>query len=185
MTRYDDPAGRRRPRRPRLATSPLLLVVAGLVVAGPVVAFFTPAVLPGVLNDARSRVPWFPEPGCAVTVIEVVAPPEVVGAVRTAVAGVRGRKLPDGTCAQVRVRDQVPSDTVGGSEVLPPGRAPHVWISDSSLWAGRVRSWRLTGAGSFGSTPVVLVTNPATRAASGWGTAAPSWLAALDGTHPL
>ncbi|MDQ1289667.1 MAG: Ca-activated chloride channel, partial [Actinomycetota bacterium] len=40
-------------------------------------------------------------------------------------------------------------------------------------------------AGSFGSTPVVLVTNPATRAASGWGTAAPSWLAALDGTHPL
>lgn len=162
-----------------------LLAVPAVTVLVLLAALATPSVLPGFLPGVRAYLPWFPSATCPPTTIEVVTPLEITSAVQNAVAAVQGRELPDGTCSQIQVRAQAPHDTVDGSTVLPPTRAPHVWISDSSLWAGQVHSWKLQKAGSFGSTPVVLVSNASTLAPLGWQKEAPSWLSALDGARPL
>jgi Ca-activated chloride channel family protein len=177
------PPGRAPGRRGRVVA-----LGAAVVTVLAMVALTVPGVLPNVLAGPRSVLPWFPPHDCSpdtVVVVEVVVAPVVEAAVGEAVAGVQGARLRDGGCVRVQVRAQAPADTVSGSSVVPPGSAPQLWVSDSSLWAGQVHDWPITPAGSFGTTPVVLVSSSPTIAATGWSDAAPSWTAALDGSRPL
>jgi hypothetical protein len=161
-------------------------LAALLVVPVSVVVLVRPGVLPGVPAGTRGYLPWSAGT-CRSTVLDVVVAPAVEVAVSQVVAAAEGSRLPDGTCLHVRLRAQAPADTVSGSAVLPQGSAPHLWVADSSLWVGQVRAWSLRRAGSFGSTPVVLVSGAAAVAAAGWSSAgaAPSWRTALDGSVPL
>ena len=114
----------------------------------------------------------------------MVVAPVVAEAVTEAVTGVQGANLGGDECLRVQVRSQTPFDTVSGSSVLPSASAPQLWVADSSLWVGQVRAWPLQLSGSFGSTPVVLVTNSQTQAAAGWASA-PSWTVVMDGSRQL
>jgi hypothetical protein len=139
---------------------------------------------PGPLRDLRSRLP-FGSTGCRTTMIEIVVSPTLQNAVTQLLAPVQGQRLTDDSCLRTRVRAQDDPDTVAGSEVLPASQAPQLWISESSLWPARVRAWRLEPVGSFGTSPVVLVTSTSLVDKLGWRATAPTWRSALDGSHTL
>jgi hypothetical protein len=164
-------------------------MTAGLVSAVLVAllaALAIPAALPGVLPGVRGVLPWFPaRAACASTTVEVVAPPSVQALVNTVIAPVQGHLLDDGTCLEVRVRAQEPAETVTSSDVLPPAQAPQVWISDSTLWSALLTRWKTQQVGSLGTSPVVLVSSASAVTRLGWASRPPSWIQAMDGTHPL
>ena len=169
------PAARRAGRGRRAAwvgAAAAVLVVAAVSV---------PSVAPGVFTDVRARLPWnATAQGCAGTVtVEVVVAPAVEAPVTALVAGVRGRRLDAGSCLAVRVRAQDPLDTVEGAAVLPPSRAPQVWVGDSSLWTRRLTRWEHRRAGSLGVSPVVLLGAQSRVDASGWTANPPTWTALL------
>jgi len=161
--------------------------VGGVLVLA--LAFCLPFVLPGVLPGARGALPWFPAAACTrTTVIQVVSTPLVGSAATDATAPLAGRRLSDGSCLTVQVREQAADDTVSSAAVLPPSRAPQLWISDSSLWLPRVNRWKQRVAGSFGSTPVIMVSNGNTiysPANAEWVKATHTWADIFGHAQPL
>ncbi|TFV90442.1 substrate-binding domain-containing protein [Blastococcus sp. CT_GayMR16] len=93
--------------------------------------------------------------------------------------------LDDGLCAVPDVTAQEPLQTVGDLGALDADALPGVWVPDSSLWAGRAGEAPLEGAGSMGSSPVVLATSRAVGDALGWTAQVPSWGQALATDRPL
>jgi hypothetical protein len=79
-----------------------------------------------------------------------------------------------GPCVSARVIDREPADALSD---IGGGGAPDVWVADSSMWAARaaVEGIELETLGSFGSTPVGVVTGRAAAEALGWAAEAPSW----------
>ena len=165
------PAGWRRRRAAWVGAAAAVLVVAAVSVP----------VAPGVFTDVRARLPWNAAPqGCAGTVtVEAVVAPAVEAPVTALVAGLRGHRLDGGSCLAVRVRAQDPLDTVEGAAVLPPSRAPQVWVGDSSLWTQRLTRWEHRHVGSLGASPVVLLGAQSRVDASGWTASPPTWTALL------
>ncbi|HEY6793243.1 MAG TPA: hypothetical protein VI248_01020 [Kineosporiaceae bacterium] len=156
--------------------------VAGLLVLG----FCMPFVLPGVLTGVRSNLPWFPPTTCErTTVVEVVSAPQVLPAIQSLTAGLQGNRLDDGSCLSVRVREQNPSDTVASSLVLPPTRAPQVWVADSSLWLPQVTRWKQRAIGSLGTTPVIMVSSGSAIKAQTWASTSPGWTDLFQRARPL
>jgi hypothetical protein len=84
-----------------------------------------------------------------------------------------------------QVTAQEPLQTVGDLGALDADALPAVWVPDSSLWAARAGDAPLQGAGSMGSSPVVLATSRAVADALGWTGQAPSWSQALATGRPL
>jgi Ca-activated chloride channel homolog len=181
VARHVDPARFDAPPWPtrRARRGPLLAVAAaGVLVVALIGALCVPSVVPEVLAGPRGKLPWFPRPGCTgSTVVEIVAAPRIAPVVDAAVAGLPGRPVEGGTCLAVRVRPQESPDTVASSTVLAPGRAPQLWVSDSSLWPAQVTKWQLRTVASLASTPVVMVSSGAAVNARGWSTSAPTWAA--------
>lgn len=93
--------------------------------------------------------------------------------------------LDDGVCAVARVTAQEPLQTVGDLGALDADALPAVWVPDSSLWAARAADAPLDGAGSMGSSPVVLATSRAVADALGWTGQPPTWGQALAFDRPL
>jgi Ca-activated chloride channel family protein len=160
-------------------------LVTGATVTLGTTALASTIIFPTLLPGSVGHLPWAKPKDCPSTVVEIVTAPVVEQAVTEAVAGVQGWRLPEGECLKVQVRAQSSYDTASGSAILPSGRAPQLWIADSSIWLPQVHDWQLKVAGSFGSTPIVLGSNIATAAVNGWSTTPPSWSTALDGSHPL
>jgi hypothetical protein len=132
--------------------------------------------------------PWTsPNADCSTNPVSVqlAVHPEVADLVTSVVAPAQSATLPSGDCLSVDVLAQDPVTVVSSSALLPPGRAPHLWIPDSSVWASSSTLWPLESAGSLGFTPVVVATGPAARESLGWRQEVPSWEQALTGTHPV
>ena len=94
-------------------------------------------------------------------------------------------RLDEDVCAVAQVTAQEPLQTVGDLGALDADALPAVWVPDSSLWAARAGDAPLQGAGSMGSSPVVLATSRAVADALGWTEAPPSWGQALATDRPL
>ena len=124
----DDLAAVGATRRPRwglrmLAVVGLLVLavaLAGILVVGP--------------RRAYALLPLTTTTSCTPVDVDVSAAPAAVPVVRQAVAAIQGQDVGAGQCVRVVVSAQDPAGTVAGSAVLPPDRAPDVWIPDSSLW---------------------------------------------------
>jgi hypothetical protein len=93
--------------------------------------------------------------------------------------------LDDGRCAVAEVTAQEPLQTVGDLGALDADALPAVWVPDSSRWAARAADAPLDGAGSMGSSPVVLATSRAVADALGWTGRPPTWGQALATDRPL
>ncbi|MGY1812776.1 VWA domain-containing protein [Blastococcus sp. SYSU D00820] len=93
--------------------------------------------------------------------------------------------LGDGACAQAEVVAQEPLQTVGDLGALEESAQPHIWVPDSSLWAGRVTDVSLDDSGSMASSPLVLATSQAAVGTLGWDEEAPSWGEALATGRPI
>src|SRR3954471_275536 len=91
--------------------------------------------------DALARLPWASDRSCPPQTVELVVEPEVRDVVTETLAPLRGTALPDGSCLQASVTAQEASETVAASEILPPDRAPQVWIPDSDVWVAKVTRW--------------------------------------------
>ena len=94
-------------------------------------------------------------------------------------------RLDEDVCAVAQVTVQEPLQTVGDLGALDADALPAVWVPDSSLWAARAGDAPLQGAGSMGSSPVVLATSRAVADSLGWTAAPPSWGQALATDRPL
>ncbi len=178
-------AGRRR-RVARVATLTAALVVlvaagAGFAVRPDGVRFF-------------DRVRAAAAPGCAPTTVRLAASPAITPSIRTALTGIQGRSLADGTCLRVDVQgvaaDQVVATarTAGaGSTDDDLGRLPQLWVPDSALWAERTPdAVPVRVEGSLARSPVVLTTSAATLRDLGWDAdAAPPWAQAVTGVRPV
>jgi hypothetical protein len=93
--------------------------------------------------------------------------------------------LGDGRCAVADVSAQEPLQTVGDLGGLDADALPAVWVPDSSLWTARAADAPVQGAGSMGSSPVVLATSRAVADELGWTASPPSWSEALASGRPL
>jgi hypothetical protein len=163
MGRHADPTA---PRRP----APVVLIAAGIVavlLAGGLVWW-----LAGSGDECSTR------QTVAVTVVPELG--ELTGKILADPI-----VLDDGLCAVPDVTAQEPLQTVGDLGALEPDALPAVWVPDSSLWAARAGDAPLQGAGSMGSSPVVLATSRAVGDALGWTAQAPSWGQALATDRPL
>ena len=164
MGRHADPtAPARRP-------APVVLIAAGVVavlLAGGLVWWLAGS---GEDCDTRQTVAVTVAPELGDVTEELLAEPIV---------------LDDGVCAVAEVTAQEPLQTVGDLGALDADALPAVWVPDSSLWAARAGDAPLEGAGSMGTSPVVLATSRAVADALGWTDAAPELGQALATGRPL
>ena len=173
-------------RAPRASRGRVAAVGAATLAAVMLVALCVPGVLPGLAPGLRSNLPWFPPPPCdRVTVLDVVATPLVAPTVSSLVAPLQQHRMADDSCLSVRVRAQEAADTIASSGVLPPSRAPQLWLSDSSLWPSRITNWRTRTIGSFATTPVIMVSSAKAVQNAGWTTSRPNWVQLFAGTQNL
>jgi hypothetical protein len=163
MGRHADPTA---PRRP----APVVLIAAGIVtllLAGGLVWWLAGS---GEDCDTRQAVAVTVAPELGDVTEQLLADPIV---------------LDGGLCAVADVTAQEPLQTVGDLGSLDAAALPAVWVPDSSLWAARAADAPLEGAGSMGSSPVVLATSRAVADALGWTTQPPTWGQALATGRPL
>jgi hypothetical protein len=149
----------------------LAVALAGILVVGP--------------RRAYALLPLTTTTSCTPVDVDVSAAPAAVPVVRQAVAAIQGQDVGAGQCVRVVVTAQDPAGTVAGSAVLPPDRAPDVWIPDSSLWIPRITTWRLQRVASLASTPMVLGTSRQATVALGWAQSPPTWAQALVGRRAV
>jgi hypothetical protein len=155
----------------------------GLVAVAVVVAIGA-----GVLvapQKALDRLPWAAEPPCPKVTVDMLTEPELQPALIQIVKPLQGHKLDSGECMQVNVREQEGVETVAASTVLPPDRAPQIWIPDSATWPEQIPSWPMQQSDPLASSPVVVATSKAAAAHLGWGNRAPTWNAVLRGPRPM
>lgn len=178
---FDDPVGgapRRRGRRVPVVLAGLLVLV---VAAAAAVAVVGPQQVRGLLDG----MPLLSAAPCSqVTPVRVVAAPSAAPTVSRMLSPLLRPTEGDG-CVQVSVEVQEPAETVGGAAVLPPDRAPDLWVPDSGLWPARAPQWPVEQVSSLGSSPLVLATSRAVVDRLGWGAKAPSWASAFGSGRPL
>ncbi|MEJ2578051.1 MAG: VWA domain-containing protein [Kineosporiaceae bacterium] len=121
----------------------------------------------------------------APTTITVAAAPRAVPLVEEALAPVDGTRLSDERCLTVQIQSQAATDVISGASVLPPDRAPQVWIPDSSLWVRQIDTWEFAAAGSLATSPIIVAGSPAAVDSLGWATHPPAWGTVLSGEHPV
>ena len=156
---------------------------AGVVAAACVVLLGAAAL---VAPDATvARLPWAAERVCPPERVSVVVEPELYDIARAALAAVDGAKLPAGGCVRVALTGQEGAETVAGSQILPPDRAPQIWVPDSPVWAGEATRWRTEPAGRFAASPVVVTTSRRAATALGWTRRRPTWDQVLRGPRPM
>jgi Ca-activated chloride channel family protein len=164
---------RRRAWRPRSVWAGLVAVgVLGGLGAGGVVPPLPRVSLPGGEECARHTV-------------HLVVEPELGDVVREAVAPLDGTRLPAGGCLATDVRTQEAAETVAASEILPPDRAPQIWVPDSDVWVAKLTRWRAQPAPRFASSPVVVATSRLAVDRLGWSRQSPSWNDVLRGSRPV
>jgi hypothetical protein len=111
--------------------------------------------------------------------------PEAADLVGSILAPLQETELPQGECLVIETRSEDPQSVLSASALLPAGRAPQIWIPDSSLWAPSLTNWSQVPSGSLGFTPVVLATGPAALESLEWQDEAPRWEQALTGDRPV
>jgi Ca-activated chloride channel family protein len=178
---YPTPARQQRSRRSVIAGLLALSVVGAAVIKL--------GAVPDSLSTLVARAPVVgaecPSPRLPYSTITITVAPELAPTIKQALNPLLAQTLPDRECVRFAVTAQEPAETVQSAAILPPDRAPDLWIPDSSLWESRVPKWRLNQGGSFATTPVVIATSQKALDALGWTTKNPTWLAALVGTRPL
>ena len=147
-------------------------------VAAAVACAATGAVLVGP-RDALAMLPWVEPSRCPATTVSVAVVPGMSDVVTQILRPVEGRRLDGGGCLHVQTLAQEPLQTVSSSLVLPPDRAPDVWIPDSSLWVPRIKAWTMHPLGTLAQTPLVVATSEKAAAALGWTRQVPTWSQAL------
>jgi Ca-activated chloride channel family protein len=170
------PPARRRRRGFGLLT--VLVLAVALVLAGPSVArrLGLSVSLPWNQPAAAS---------CSETAISIVVAPELQAAVDAIVRPLQGTRLADGSCLQATVTAEDSAATVRKAQLLPPDRAPQLWIPDSSLWIRQVDQWPLQTETSFASSPLIIATSGAVVGQLGWAANPPTWAQALSGVRPV
>src|SRR5689334_11379007 len=73
--------------------------------------------------------------------ITITVAPELAPTIKQALNPLLTQTLPDRECVRFSVTAQEPAETVQSAAILPPDRAPDLWIPDSSLWESRVPKW--------------------------------------------
>jgi Ca-activated chloride channel family protein len=136
-------------------------------------------------SDALARLPWASDQACAPEVVSVVVEPELYETVQAALRPLRGEELPTGGCVQVAVEAQEGAQTVAASQILPPDRAPQVWVPDSPVWVQEVTRWRAQPSERFAASPVVVTTSRTAAASLGWMRQRPTWDQLLRGKRPM
>jgi hypothetical protein len=171
-----------RTRRHPIRHSVTLLLVTGLVAAG-LITFKAPLV------ELAAQVPVIgaqcPSSRLHTTTITLTVAPELRESVEQTLSPLRKRAFPAHECVQFDVQTQASAETVQSAQILPPNRAPDIWIPDSSLWTTHTTLWRLNPQGSFATSPVVIATNQLISQRLGWNTSTPTWAAALSGRQPI
>jgi hypothetical protein len=155
----------------------------GLVAAAVVVVIGA-----GVLvapDKALSRLPWAAKAPCTAAAVDMLVEPEIRAAVVEIVQPLQGEELPGGQCAKINVREQQGVETVAAASVLPPDRAPQIWIPDSPAWVAKVPNWPMQQSDPFASSPVVVATSKAAAVHLGWAKRPPTWNAVLRGSRPM
>ena len=155
----------------------------GLVAAAVVVVIGA-----GVLvapSDALARLPWAAEPPCPTEDVDMLVEPELRDAMVEIVRPLQGEKLPGEHCARIDVREQPGVETVASAAVLPPDRAPQIWIPDTAAWVQKVTNWPMQRSEPLASSPVVVTTSKSAAKALGWLDQAPTWNAVLRGKRPM
>jgi Ca-activated chloride channel family protein len=153
-----------------VATVAVVLLGAAAIVAPP---------------DLLAYLPGGPEVACQKATVRLVVEPELKEVVDEALAPLQGRSLPGGACLATTVTAQEAAETVAASQILPPDRAPQIWIPDSQVWVPKVTRWRTQPAERFAASPVVLATSRTAADRLGWLKRRPTWDAALRGTRPV
>jgi extracellular solute-binding protein len=136
-------------------------------------------------SDVLSRLPWASDAACAPETVSVVVEPELRDTVATSLAQVRGERLPGGGCVEVALRVLEGSEAVASSRILPPDRAPQVWIPDAPVWAEEASSWHTQPSERFASSPVVVATSRRAARELGWTSSRPTWDDVLRGPRPM
>lgn len=163
--------------RLRLAGWITLLAAVLITVVGAsilIVPRSTLAQLPGVSAIDCDREP-----------VEIVVSPELLTVVTQILRPLDGHELDGGRCLSPSVRSQEPQETVASADILPIGRAPQIWIPDTTAWGEEVQHWPMTSAGSMAATPVVVVTSVAAAEKLGWAQTSPTWMQVLRGSRPV
>jgi Ca-activated chloride channel family protein len=163
---------------------PLSLPARAGVVAAACVVMLGVAAL--VAPDATiARLPWAAERVCPPEQVSVVVEPELLDTARDALAAVDGAKLPTGGCVRIALSAQEGAETVAGSQILPPDRAPQIWVPDSPVWADAATRWRTQPSERFAASPVVVTTSRRAATALGWTRGRPTWDQLLRGPRPM
>jgi hypothetical protein len=153
-----------------VAAAVVVVIGAGVLVAPP---------------DALARLPWAAKKPCATESVDMLVEPEMRQAIVDIVQPLQGEKLPGGHCAKINVREQQGVETVASAAVLPPDRAPQIWIPDTAAWVQKVTNWPMQQSDPLASSPVVVATSKSAAKALGWLDKAPTWNAVLRGPRPM
>jgi hypothetical protein len=175
--------GRHAGSDPEVAERLSLPARAGVLAAACVVLLGVAAL---VAPDATiARLPWAAERVCPPEQVSVVVEPELLGAAREALAAVDGAELPTGGCVKIALTGQEGAETVAGSQILPPDRAPQIWVPDSPVWADEATRWRTQPSERFAASPVVVATSRRAATVLGWTRGRPTWDQLLRGPRPM
>ena len=166
-------------RVPRPGLRALAVLIALAVVGGAIGVFVLGP------RKAYALLPFTASTACRQVAVEVSAAPAAAALVRAITQPIQGTDLGQGQCLGVQVIEQDPVQTVAGSAVLPADRAPDVWIPDSSLWAPRVKAWRMQQVSNLAFSPIVLASSREAMARLGWDRTAPAWADMMRGHRPV
>jgi len=164
--------------RPLPLPARLALMAAVAVVVLGVAALVAPP-------ETLARLPWAADAACPAQTVNLVVEPELRPAVEETLAALDGTELPAGGCLRTRVLAQEAAETVAASEILPPDRAPQVWIPDSEVWVPKVTRWTTQPSERFASSPLVVATSRTAADRLGWMKLSPTWGDALQGSRPV
>lgn len=117
--------------------------------------------------------------------MQLAVAPDARQPVASILAPLQGRTLADGHCLHTAVTARAPADVISAATVLPPDRAPQIWIPDSALWTRQVARWQLKREGSLASSPLVIATSAAAVTGLRWDSRSPTWAEALSGVRPV
>ena len=174
-------ARRRHPVRIVMATLLTVLVVGAVMIRMDA----TPSAIRTLAAKAPLVGASCPSDRLPHTVVTITVAPELQTTIQQALNPLLTQTLPDRECVKFTIQAQEPAETVQSAAILPPDRAPDLWIPDSSLWESRVPKWQLNQDGSFATSPVVLATSKKAVDALRWKDKNPSWPVALAGARPL
>jgi Ca-activated chloride channel family protein len=153
-----------------VAAAVVVVIGAGVLVAPP---------------EALARLPWAAKAPCTTENVDMLVEPEMRQAIVEIVQPLQNQKLPGGHCAKINVREQAGVETVSSAAVLPPDRAPQIWIPDTAAWVQKVTNWPMQQSDPLASSPVVVATSKSAAKTLGWLDRAPTWNAVLRGPRPM